>query len=321
MTESQPQLPGSFILRALALVILIAAADLWVRHHLGWPLGNPAALAATITVLGYGAKTVDKLIGKSVLEAGRTRVADFLRARLSWSFLAVMLLLLLVVAASCSSIVVIPEKPGETGSITVTPVDAPQRQSRRDIGAERPVGRVPVSTSPFGRAFVVAAKGYVPTTFIVYPISGRRVRLAIDVPRVPTLLFRPSALALGLMADGAVFRVLHVGPDGSNEVIAADSGRSASFLLGPPHPITGDMLEGWRLELVADDANPASVANTIRKWRVPVSLQHEDLPLHGRLRAEVLINGSLVASADVELGPGRLFDVPLIDNPELLGLR
>jgi hypothetical protein len=54
----------------------------------------------------------------------------------------------------------------------------------------------------------------------------------------------------------------------------------------------------------------------IRQWRTPIVLQNAaPLRLDGLLRAEVVIHGSVVASADVVLRSGRLHDIPLIDHP------
>jgi hypothetical protein len=312
--------PTSLILRAVVLVILIAVAHLWLRYHLGWPVGNPGIIAAITAVITASSTAVDKLLGNAPLQTARARAAAFVRTRVSWSVLVFVLVVQILVIGSCSSVVVIPEKAGDTGEVVVSPVDAPSRSKRRTLGEERPIARVALSTTPFGRAFTVGASGYVPTTFLVYPVIGRRVRLGTDLPRIPTVLFRPSALALGMLASGGVFRVSLVGPDGSSRVIASDSGKSSSFYLGPPHPITGEMLDGWRLEQTAETDDPKSSANVIRKWRAPVPLTATtELPAQGRLLAEVTINGTVVASAEVEISRVRLLDVPLIDSPVLSG--
>lgn len=307
--------------RALALVALLAVADLWLHHHTGFGIRNigiPAGLAAA---LALGVKAAGYLFGGERVKAALSGVTDPVKAALRRLVTRRLLLVSAAVLGSAmllvSSVTVVNDEAGGSTAVRVTALeDGGSGKSRALSAATR---TIPVWTTPFGRLYRVEADGYVGASFAVYPPIGLRLQLGRELSTLPAVLFRPAPETLGFLDEGAVLTVTRTRAQ-RVDTIAADSGYRGSYLLGRGGAITAALVDDWERELmagnVADDPNSlAGVNSTILAWKSPRRLARGpvELRIGDVLRAEVRYNGALVGQGEVTLEGAGLLDVRMED--------
>jgi hypothetical protein len=312
MTTPPQQTRGtSMLVKAAALLALIIAADLWSTHHFGVGVSNPAILAGAIAAGSAGVALL-----RWLLDSRQQRdINDWLhrasRVALSGKVLVPLYAIGAVAALTVSTVQVVAETPGAADTVTLTPLDTRHPDS---VDLANGTARFTLVTSPFGRTVRVAAPGFVPTTFTVYPPGGVTIRLGREMPIAPSVLFRPEKQGLAALRNRGTFRVRLVsGTDSA--VVAETSGVESSFVLGRRLPITGVMLDDWRLELECEEALARNA--TLLAWKRPTVLR-----LHSRtvsqgdtLRAEVWsLSGRKVADAELVLSTEPLIDFPVPDS-------
>lgn len=307
MNQPAPGAQSDLIGRVVALTVVVVVFGVWAWYTLGWPLSVPAVLLGVAAALTAANRIIDTLFGKQVLEAAREQMRARLGRALSWRIVAVAAGVVVVTGAMVSSVEVRPA-PDDIGEVRLIPS---LTRAPRELTSTQ---RFPVITPPWGRAFAVDADGYVRGTVRAYPILVRRVDLARDVQRMPSVLFRPGADGISLLGGGAILNVWAVDDDGSRELIATDSSRSrSSYVLGLRRPIADTAVERWRREF-GSGPPPEAVDAIIALWRQPKQLRalHAVEP-DGRLVAEIVSNGIVVSSADVRLRAERVLDAAMRD--------
>jgi hypothetical protein len=307
--------------RALALVGLLAVADLWLHHHTGFGIRNIGVPAGLAAALALGVKAAGYLFGgervKAALGGVTEPVKQALRRLVTQRLLLVSAAVLVSAMLLVSSVTVVNDEAGGAAAVRVSPLDGGAAgRSRALSGATR---TIPVWTTPFGRLYRVDADGYVGASFAVYPPIGLRVQLGRELSTLPAVLFRPAPETLGFLDEGAVLTVTRARGQ-VVDTIAADSGYRGSYLLGRGGAITAGLVDDWERELtagnVADDpASMAGVNSTILAWKSPRRLAGvaAELRLGDVLRAEVRFNGALVGQGEVTLEGDDLLDVRLED--------
>jgi hypothetical protein len=304
--------------RALALVVLLALADLWLHHHTGIGIRNIGIPVGVAAALGLGGKAAGFLFGADRVKAAMSGVTEpvktVLRRLVTRSVLAGSAVLLATAMLLVSSVTVVSDDPAGGTVVQVTPLDrAGAGEPRRVTSATR---TIPVWTTPFGRLFRVDAAGYVGAAFAVYPPIGLRLQLGRDLPALPAVLLRPAPETLGYLAEGAVLTVTRVRAQGV-DTIAADTGHDSSFLLGRGGSITTALVDDWERELVgagsSDSTAVAGMNRTILAWKKPrrLGLGATQLQIGDTLRVEVRLEGTLVGEGAIVLEGADLIDVPL----------
>lgn len=300
---------GGLILRAVALLVIL---DLWAVHHFAFGIGNIVVPAGIAAALGGAIKVAgfvwDEATVRERLQDLVKPVRPFLSRLVTRGTVTWLAVLVLVLMVSVSSVTVV-DAAGEGASVAVASLERPDAARQKSVGSGATI-RFPVLTTPFGRLVRVDATGYVGAAFTVYPPIGLRLQLGRDLPGLPSVLFRPGPEALSFLADGAVFRVLRIARDGTEGVLAADSGHVGSFLLGRPRPVSSGMIEDWTRGLEAAGTPPAAVAGIVSVWKAPARLATTATLAPGDiLRAEVLANGTVVAATETALDGVELIDV------------
>jgi hypothetical protein len=299
--------------RIVALIVLIAIADLWTFHHLGLGIRSLVVPAGLAAALGVAVKFANWIYGeapvKSALQPVRERGTRLLNLLITRGTLAGSGVLLFSAMLTISSVTMVSEGDNDTSQVSVTALDAPTKTRSASLGGARQIERFVVATTPFGRLFRVEAAGYMAETFAVFPPVGRHVRLGSDLRVLPPILFRPNADGLGHLEDGAVLRVLRLGA-AEPEVLVEDTGHAGSFMLGRARAIPPAMIDDWKNELVAMTAPDALIADMVLKWKSPRRLAAQRaLALGDNLRAELWIHDTLVGRGDVILAGESLIDV------------
>lgn len=305
----------ALVRRALALLALLAVADFWAYHHFGVGVRNIGVPVGIAAAIGVATKAVAFIFGDDKVRATTGRLVEptraFLQRVVTPGTLGFSAILLVTAMLTISSVTIVADAAGEGTHVAVTPVDEGPRTPSRELKSGAGLTRVVVTTSPFGRIVRVDASGYVGRTFTVYPPVGLRLLLGTDLPTLSTVLFRPDPSLLGFLDDGAVLRVYRAGPT-PKALVATDTGHSGSFLLGRPRTIGSELLEDWKRELAAANADAASVAQTITLWKRPAKLSLKgELSSGDLLRAEVWMGDKLIGSAEVTLTGEPLIDVPV----------
>ena len=314
--RSSPADVRATLVKAVALLALIVAVDIWATHNFGLGVTQLVAVGGVVTLLSA---TLPLL--KSVLSAAEQKAAGKIVRRIGGLVLWTPLVLALyaaggIVAITLSTVRVTNESSDSVASVTLTYPDTPGDSS---IHALRPAGatHMVVRTTPFGRAVRVNARGFVPTSFTVYPLTGLAVSLGRDVPVTPALLFRPEHNGLVALKNGGMFKAWIVVPAGRDTTIIALAETSAvksSFLVGEPHAIPGSLVDEWRGEVACDI--PDDRNRILLYWRRPTLVRNR-VPSPGpgkRVRAEVrAVNGDLVSRSEIVLSNERLIDMPVLD--------
>lgn len=312
-----PPAPAGGLAAALALLGLIAIADLWSEYHLGFGLRNPAALGGILAAFGAAAGVVRKLRAQA-LDAAAERATAAAGIVLRPAVLVGLGAALALVMATVSSVTVVGGGVAKSDSFVIAPLDDPSAASHGRVEPGAALARMPIVVSPFGRAVRVEAPGYVPAVFTVRPLVGLTVRLGEELRWSPSVLLRLGAAATGALGDGAELRVWR-DAGGPWKRLATDSAHAGSaFLLGRARPISAEAVADWERELKAAHAPDASIAELVRSWKTPRALRLDGSLAPGdHLLAEVVYpGGTRVAVADLTLPATDLVDVALLDlNP------
>jgi len=299
--------------RVVALIVLIAVADLWTYHHLGLGIRSLVVPAGLAVAFAVGVKLANWLFGEATvrgaLQPFREGGKRLLRPLVTRGTLAGLAVLLFSATLTISSVTVVSEGGNDTSQVSVTALDTPTRIKSASFDGGKHIERFVVTTTPFGRLFRVEAAGYMAETFAVFPPVGRHVRLGSDLRVLPAILFRPNADGLGHLEDGAVLRVLRLGA-GEPEVLVEDTGHAGSFMLGRARAIPPAMIDDWKNELVALTAPDALIADMVLKWKSPRRLSAlRALALGDNVRAELWMHDTLVGRGEVILAGESLIDV------------
>lgn len=314
--RSSPAAVRATLLKAVALLALIVAVDIWATHNFGLGVTQLVAVGGVVTLLSA---TLPLL--KTVLSAAEQQAAGKTVRQIGALVLWTPLLLGLyaagaLVAMTLSTVRVTNESSDSVASVTLTYPDAPGDSSVHALKRQGATHLV-VRTTPFGRAVRIGARGFVPTSFTVYPLTGRAVSLGRDVPVTPALLFRPEHNGLVALKNGGKFSAWIVVPAGRDTTLVALAETSAvksSFFVGEPHTIPGALIDEWRGEVACDI--PDDRNRILLYWRRP-TLVHNRAPGPGpgtRVRAEVhAVNGDLISRSEIVLSNERLIDLPVLD--------
>lgn len=250
--------------RAVVLLGLLVALDLWTSRHLGIGLSRrPAWLGVLTTSWVAAASLLDRTLEDEEKKSLARRVRDALRGLLATPVLVAMAALLAVVSSSYSSVAVLGEPEARTARL-------------RPVAGESPdagwiVGDPPrflVASGPFGRPYRLSVPGFLPAVLSVPAFRGLQIVPERDLRRPPTLLLRPLPAALGSLEGGGSLEVW----TGDDKILDDSCGCRTSYLLGRSQPIPSGALAEWRLELLALHAAPEDsdlFARTLLDWRKP----------------------------------------------------
>lgn len=301
--------------RVLALIPLVTLALLWSNHHLGAGAGYPGVVAAVAASLPIAIGIAEKLLDNGTVESKAAAFREWIARHLSWRLIVVLYLAGAIVALVWTSVVVIADDAGAQGPIQVKLVaaDALSSGMTQDLESKGEPVRFIVASNPFGRVFRLHVDGYVPETFEIYSISGRRIRPSKDLRRSPTVLMRLSHLAVGSFTDqtGGELMVLSTLANGVSVEVARSREPRAAFLLGRKQPVPSSYAANWRTELLAMGVNgDVLVARHLVGWRDPAVL-HPAVVLEPGMHLRVQVVNSaanVVASSEFVLGDGELQD-------------
>ncbi len=297
---------------------MVATASLWLQHHLGfqfktlWVVMAGGGISALVSKLA-GWMGVKPAVGGFVDLQVRTRLRAVLYHSARPGPLRIIGGTLAVLMVFLSSVTVQSDLPDDRGAVSIVPLQGGGKPRIKSLRPGRPVRFLPVVTSPFGRAFKIDADGYLPGSVTVYSLISRQVLLGRDITPAPSVLFRPfEEGAIALLGRGT-FRVTLL-RNGAEEVVATDSGHSASFVLGRPAAVTPAMLGLWSLELDAVPVKPEPKAQLLMLWRLPrlLTTDHKLAP-NDHLVAEIVVRGKVRSRAEVTLSAGPLIDVLMRD--------
>jgi len=301
--------------RVIAAAALLIGTNLWMTRHMGvefldsWKAAVGVALAGVAPLTGW-------LLEKAQRDSLARRLRQVFRGLLSIPLLTVLYACAVWFLLTHSSIVFVQEANTTANDVVVTPVDGGGKAETVLDTGEGPL-RYVVPVTPFGRAYRVQVAGYVADEFDVFPFSGRRLKVSRDLRRTPSLLFRPSVLALASLEDGGRIVVWREG-DPRTE-LARDIGHRTSFVLGTGSEteIPAEMRANWPLELAADPSlDEANRAQTRLEWQSPTRLSSTtELQPGMTLTAEIWTRADAkVAEIKLQLPDAPWVDAPLKDT-------
>jgi hypothetical protein len=293
----------------LFLLWLIAVND-WLNRHLGVGFDAPVvALAAGTLTTGFGlleAATGEKLkeqwLGKAV------------KKLLNFPVMALLYAMLLMALSVVSSVTLLNDPPDTIFQATLTPADrAGEASASQDnqSNSKLPVRFLGVWTRPLGRPYRLAVKGYLPQIFQVYPLLGVTLSPRRELRVSPSVLFRPPSGAFAPMAGGVRIEVWK--ENGAQRIPVADAtAQQQSILVGSDQPVPTSMLDGWRLEAMAQGiVNEHLLAQALEIWRQPLVLAPKNELEPGRVVVAMIYNSTNqpLAQARALLTEDRLQDV------------
>jgi hypothetical protein len=296
---------------AAALVVFLVGMDLWSTHHFQFGISNPAALAGVVAVLSAAVTAMQWALKQSDADRIQRSLQRAARVVFSPGVLISLYAFGVIALLMVSTVRVVADTPGAIDDVTMTPLDT----ARPDSGSsDEGLVRFTLFTTPFGRPIRVAAPGFLPTTFTVYPLRGLTLRLGRELPVAPSILFRPDRQALvALKADGT-FRTWIVTAR-ETTLVAETTGVASSFVLGRRPSIPAALFEDWKLELSCDSSyvrNP-----TLLAWKRATVLHTRGAqPGPGAVvRAEVRTpSGKRIGATEVELGSDPVIDILVPDD-------
>ena len=261
---------GDWPIRVLALIPLAGVLFLWSDYHLGIGTSQPVAMAGLAAALPFAIGILPWFLDEGDDKALRSRLRALVARRITWRLIVVAYLVCASVMLTWTSVVVLAEDGGRLGRVTLRALDGASATSRAQVPVDKDKpARFVLPATPFGRPYRLEVEGFVPTTIEVYPLVGARVRPGVDLRRSPSVLLRFSQIALGSWKDagGAELRVVAVGSDGTQTLLASTRTPASALFLGRAQALPADWQATWRTELQARAVSDALAARQILAWR------------------------------------------------------
>lgn len=247
--------------RLAILVILLSAACLWVRHHLGavWLLG--AGITAVVgAVIGLVAKLLGEKQGKAITALIQKVLQSYV---LSTALLVVFGVVLALAALILSSVTIVPEQPQDR---VIGNLSRPGAARLAGAFDQEGLTRRIVVAGPLGSRFQLRVERHLPEIVRVYPVVGCQVSVSRDLRWSPSVLFRPAWSTLSSLENEGTITVKRV--DGQvKTVMARGVGHRGSYLLGYAQPIPDAWQDGWERQLKAMGLLDKHIAQTVDEWR------------------------------------------------------
>ncbi|HAQ18659.1 MAG TPA: hypothetical protein DCR40_05405 [Prolixibacteraceae bacterium] len=131
-----------------------------------------------------------------------------------------------------------------------------------EISEKNPVAKVTVLTIPFGKSFILAAKGYQQLKFQVYPWIGKRIILENEMKVSPTILARVPAGDLKLRSKAKLI-VQH----NHQYIDTFDLKGRATIVIGQIPEIPEEYFEKWHTELRGLYNDERTIYSKLNIWR------------------------------------------------------
>jgi len=311
-----PTEPG--VPHVLGFVALLAVLNLWLNHHFGWGIRNPAALGTILTAIAGAISLAGKLIGKDEIQEAQTRTRRWTRELLRTPILSTLYVFVALAMLTISSVTVLPDTSAVRTDLTLAPLDDPEGVTEKSLESRDALVRFAVTTLPFGRLFQLEATGYVGAAIDVFPFRSRRVRLGSDLEPSPSLLVRPPIALLGVLSDGGSLEIYRVIDGEEQELLTVDEMPAGAVMIGRPVPIPEERVGAWTLQIQAElpEGSDRSQAQALvqQAWQNPTRIPGNTALTPGaHVRAKLLSKtGKLIGMAEVILGTQRLVDVLLV---------
>jgi hypothetical protein len=303
---------GSPLLWAGALLILLVFAGIWAREHLGMAFFDPGWAAPIVAAVSAAGVLVRRLLRSRERTALARAVAGLHRAVLRPAPVLLGYVLFGVLILTRSSITVIGATPEDQSSVTVRPVEGAGLRRQVTKKEFAPARFLALSTAPFGRKYRVEASGYVPGVVNVSPISGRTLRLGVDIPISPAVHLRPSPQLLAYIKDGGRLVVYRV--NGNRIDSIAGMRVPGAVLLGRDQRVA--FRPEWNWEL-AGEAEPKRSATLLQWMRPSIVTPRDPLNPGAQLHAVVFSPlGTRVGDVSFTVRNERVVDVPLLELPQ-----
>jgi hypothetical protein len=142
-----------------------------------------------------------------------------------------------------------------TNNNSVTPA------AKFEISENNPVGKQTVLAIPFGRTFILKAKGYQPLKFQVYPWIGKRITLENDLQISPTVIVRvPVEYFMQLPRAKLNVKI------NDKQVKTYDLDNHATLILGQIPEIPEEYFDKWYAELRGSYEESVTIYKSLNKW-------------------------------------------------------
>jgi hypothetical protein len=316
MATSPVPLPAPKYLtpRAIMFLLWLVAANDWVNRHLGIGWDGPV-LTLALAALGTGFGLIEMAYGVKLKEKWLGRMVQII---MQFPLLVALYVALGAVASVLSSVTLLNDPPDTVFDATLQQADhADAKVLSQDnrSNPKNPVRFLHVWIRPFGRPYRLDVKGYLPVTFQIYPLAGVTLSPRRDLRVNPSVLFRPPLGALGPMAGGVRAHVWSETKSGGQGILLADATvKKESILLGAEQPVPAGLLEGWRLEALAQGITSAQpLFQLLQCWKQPKILTPKSPLEPDSILVAVVCNATSqpLAEAQVRLTEDRFQDVPM----------
>lgn len=303
------------LLRVVALSLVLGLAHFWAVRHLDFALLEKLPEATLFSVLlPYSIALLNYFGEKRELKRLTRMIRRYGAVILSNGLLLTVGPLLVLTGSAVSSVRIVPPPDGPEVSVVLRPAD----HSRAD--PEPPA--VPLNpgetrrllrwTSPLGRTYVLAAEGYQPLTFDLYPWVGRRLEMERDLAPAPSVLVRVPLARLAQLPGGRLeLWTVEDHPRKLGETPTAEGQGAALF--GREVPLDSRLLVEWEHELRVAGAEARALSSVYLSWKHPIHVPLRPALTPGtRLEARFIPRGGGVqASSRVTVTTAPLLDVPL----------
>ncbi len=267
------RLPDRLALRVPILIALLVLLASWMQKHLQWSVPDilkvgSAALVGCPLLLSIGERLYRR--HRVAIEEGVVAVAvQYLGVLLQTWALALLFVLALVPNLLFSSVTVVAAGVPGRRDVELRAVDEDRLVSSvPTLDGEKTAHTFQLSTTPFGRSFVLKVTGYRPKTFRLFPGLGREFQLSALDP-APAIVARiPPESYLTANDEGEV-RVFRREDSGALTLLGAVATRRfyGSYVFGEYQGQVSDLESGWSADLQANqDLTTSAIEVDREKW-------------------------------------------------------
>ncbi|HKJ43206.1 MAG TPA: hypothetical protein VKA27_14010 [Sunxiuqinia sp.] len=248
-------------IKILLLAFFLVFLNSWLNFHIDKDFVETYFVGGVLVFFGIVSFFI-KYLGKTIEEKMNKFYAKWLSHVLNFQVIGGLYFLFFMIGCFVSSIQISSNKKQ-----TLLPIElmAPGRSdtviSNLEINSREPVAHKTVFTIPFGRTFVLHAKGYQQFNFKVFPWVGKRIVLESDLKVSPTAIIRvPTEFHMQLPRAKISFQHNNQKP----KIIGLNS--HATIIFGQVPEIPDEYIGKWLNELRGRYSDQTVIFSTLNKW-------------------------------------------------------
>jgi hypothetical protein len=259
-------------IKILLAAFFLLLLNSWLTYHIGKEFLETYFVNGILVFFAFVALIL-KYLGKDKEDKVNQIYSRWINGLLSFQVIAGFYILFFMAGCFVSSIQISSNRVKTDTSLNLfNTAGFDSTAMKFEISEKNPVVKVTILTIPFGRSFILAAKGYQQLKFQVYPWIGKRIVLENEMKVSPTIIARVPAGDLKLRSKAKL--IVHLN---RQYIDTFEMKGCATIVLGQIPEIPEEYFEKWLSELRGLYNQEMLIYSKLNIWReeplfIPIDL-------------------------------------------------